>query len=158
MRLRKLPQSFFPHQFMNTKHLKLKTVSDTRTLSVLKGSRFHSCRKHAAWLSLQGYVLLRMSPVVNHIVRTILQNNGDIILLCVAGVNIWLSSSAWLKTEHSHCERDVILEFCGEWRNVTYGNDHQLSQVELLEATMRGFTGCDIFHALERVPSRYVGR
>lgn len=38
------------------------------------------------------------------------------------------------------------------------GSGHQLLEVKLLEATMRRFTGCDIFHALEHVTSRYEGR
>lgn len=38
------------------------------------------------------------------------------------------------------------------------GNEHQLLEVKLLEATMRGFTGRDIFHALEHVTFRYIGR
>lgn len=43
-------------------------------------------------------------------------------------------------------------------QGLTNGNRHQLLEVKLSEATMGGFTGLDIFHALEHVTFRYVGR
>lgn len=57
------------------------------------------------------------------------------------------------------CERAAsVLRAVEERGLVMYGNGHQLLEVKLLEATMRGFTGRNIFHALEHVTSRYVGR
>lgn len=39
-----------------------------------------------------------------------------------------------------------------------YGSGHQLLAVKLLQATMGGFTGRDIFHGLEHATSAYAGR
>lgn len=50
---------------------------------------------HAVWLkkrknrNLEGYILLQVSPVINHCPRNNPQMNGDVILLAVVHVNLW---------------------------------------------------------------------
>lgn len=61
----------------------------------IKGNRFHLHRMHAVWLkkrknrNLEGYILLQVSPVINHYPRNNPQMNGDVILLAVVHVNLW---------------------------------------------------------------------
>lgn len=65
------------------------------------------------------------------------------------------------KTATEQCVKEAHVRFSiknSAVMKVMYGNGHQLLEVKLLEATMRGFTGSNIFHALEHVTSRYVGR
>lgn len=61
----------------------------------IKGNRFHLHGMHAVWLkkrknrNLEGYILLQVSPVINHCPRNNPQMNGDVILLAVVHVNLW---------------------------------------------------------------------
>lgn len=48
-----------------------------------------------------------MSPVINHCPWNNPQINGDIILLSVAEVNLWLLKNIELQTEDSHRVKEV---------------------------------------------------
>lgn len=63
-------------------------------------------------------------------------------------------AAAFVRSDLKWSNRVVNLQQRGK---VVDGNGHQLLDAELLEATMRRFTGRDIFHAAEHVTSRSVG-
>lgn len=73
-------------------------------------------------MRLRGYILLQMSPVINHRVRNIPQNAGDIILLAITEVTLQL----FIKPDLKRRKGVVNLQQRGK---LVVGKGHQLLEL-----------------------------